>query len=250
MVRQLVCLLFLFSVPGFALKTAYLTFDHPEAWKCELAEGVWICQSTTEADRRESVVLSIAALATEWDNLDNYLEYLKTPKTIRDEEGKEITSQVTYARKRNINGYEWADALHHQSELAGFWTRYLATVMSNGQAKLAVLVTYVVSDARYDSLAPVFERMTASLKPNTEFNLNVPSTQGEFPPPGAQRLGSSTRELIADRLNLKKKAVVPESEPDDTSWIWLVVGGVAVVFLLFRILSRKKVRKIPREPTS
>src|SRR5438067_870320 len=124
---------FLLSVlaqPARALTTAYVSFEHPDGWRCELSQGVWICQSTLEADRKESVVLSIATMATEWDTLENYEEYLKQPRTIQDEDGKTITSKVTYTRRRNINGTTWVDSLQHDSELPGFWARYVATVQN------------------------------------------------------------------------------------------------------------------------
>src|SRR5262249_17613417 len=106
--RHLLWLIFL-SMPAWALTNAYVSFDHPEGWKCELSQGVWICQSTVEPDRKESVVLSIATMASEWDTIENYEEWLKTARTIQDEEEKTYTAEVKYVRKRNINGHTWVD---------------------------------------------------------------------------------------------------------------------------------------------
>src|SRR4051812_44597420 len=92
------------SLSLFGLTTQYVSFEHPEGWKCELSQGVFICQSTTEPDRKEAIVLSIATIASEWDSLDNYEEFLKKPKTIQDDTGNSLTSKVTYTRRRNING--------------------------------------------------------------------------------------------------------------------------------------------------
>src|SRR5258708_2117667 len=113
---------------AFALTTAYVSFEHPDGWRCELSQGVCICQSTIEPDRKESVVLSIATMPTEWDTVDNYENYLKQPRPIQDEEGNTLTSKVTYSRRRNINGSVWVDSLQFNSELPGFWARYVATV--------------------------------------------------------------------------------------------------------------------------
>src|SRR5262245_36467254 len=112
---------------AFGLVTAYVSFDHPDGWRCELSQGVWICQSGVETDRKESVILSIATTATEWDSVDNYEKYLKESRQIQDEEGNTLTSKVSYVRKRNINGLMWVDSLQFNSELPGFWARYLAT---------------------------------------------------------------------------------------------------------------------------
>lgn len=227
------------AVSGYALETAYVSFDHPEGWKCELSQGVWICQNTVEPDRRESVVLSIATVATEWDNLDNYLKYLNESKTLKEENGKVIKSKVTYARKRNINGVTWVDSLHHNSELPGFWARYVATV----QNKLAILITYIVSDEHYTRMAPKFERMISSLKPRADFDLNVASKQGDGPLPGGAKIGPITKNILSERLNTSHAKPEAEAPPeDDGSLITLGIGvlllGAAGVWLMMR--RRKK----------
>lgn len=225
----------------FGLETAYVSFDHPEGWRCELSQGVWICQNTTEPDRRESVVLSIATMATEWDTLDNYVKYLSESRTLKEDNGKTIKSKVTYARKRNINGVTWVDSLQHNSELPGFWSRYVATV----QNKLAILITYIVSDEHYSRLAPQFEKMVSSLKPRADFDLNVASKQGDGPIPGSTKLGPLTKSILADRLNTKRKAAEEEAPPADDNGLMVslgaIVGGAAVIY--FFILRRRKKKK-------
>jgi len=52
----------------------------PRDGNANLSQGVFICQSTTEPDRKEAIVLSIATIAGEWDSLDNYEEFLKKTK--------------------------------------------------------------------------------------------------------------------------------------------------------------------------
>lgn len=246
----------LLASPAFGLTTAYVSFDHPEGWKCELNQGVWICQSSVETDRKESVVLSIATMASEWDTLDNYEKYLKESRTIQDEDGTQLTSNVKYARRRNINGVVWVDSLQFNSELPGFWARYLATVHTTGQTKLAILITYIVSEERYKQLAPAFERMVSSLKPNSEFNLNIATKQGDGPLPGSQIIGQVQRNIIADRLTVRKKTPeekkVEVASGDDNTTMLVGAGGAAVVLLLLmRIRKRRKAKKANRvEPGS
>jgi len=235
----------LLAAPAWGLTTAYVSFDHPDGWKCELSQGVWICQSSVETDRKESVVLSIATMASEWDSLDNYEKYLKEPRPIQDEDGNTLMSKVSYSRKRNINGINWVDSLQFNSELPGFWARYLATVHTTGSTKLAILITYIVSEERYKTLAPAFERMVASLKPNAEFDLNIASKQGDGPLPGAQKLGQIQKDIIADRLNVRKKKDVakPEEEPSEDLPLPMLVGAGVGVLLLIVILRRRGKKK-------
>lgn len=229
-----------------ALTTAYVSFEHPDGWRCELSQGVWICQSTIEPDRKESVVLSIATMATEWDTLDNYENYLKQPRPIQDEEGNTLMSKVTYARRRNINGTTWVDSLQQNSELPGFWARYVATVHN----KLAILITYIVSEEQYAKLAPQFERMVSSLKPNSEFDLNIASKQGDGLPPN-QKLGQVQKEIIRDRLTPKGKGgpAVAANKPAEAQTAsnnlqLMVVAGAAILiaFILIRARRRKKAK--------
>lgn len=218
-----------------ALTTAYISFDHPEDWGCELAQGVWICQSKLDSDRRESVVLSIATVATDWDTLENYEAYLKKGRTIEGEDGKPVESKVSYTRRRKIRELTWIDSLHQNSELPGFWTRYLATVHKAGQHKIGILVTYVVSEEKYADFAPKFERMVASLKPNESFDLNEITKQTGTAMPGTDTLGPTARDILEP---LRKKPTPPPPKPQASgSLVWIaliVILGAAAAFFYFR----------------
>jgi hypothetical protein len=251
MLRLLVVLLF--SQSAFSLTTAYVSFDQPEGWRCELASGVWVCQSALEVDRKESVVLSIATIATEWDTLENFEDYLKKPRSIQDEDGNTVMSQVRYTRRRNINGFNWIDSLQLNSELPGFWARYLVTVHKTPKHRVAILITYVVSEDRYSTLAPQFERMVLSLKPNAEFDLNIASKQGAGDVPGSQILGpgQDTKALLAERLNVKRKKPVAD-EPSASSPVSPVLIGVglAAIIGLVIVRRRRKSQGGPKEPNA
>ncbi len=212
----------------FGFSTAYVSFDPPEGWRWELAQGVWVGQSTVEADRKEAVVLSIATLAADWDSVENYEKYLKEPKTIQDEDGKTITSKMSYTKQRNINGNPWVDSLQLNSELPGFYARYLATTYTVNGTRLAVLLTYIVSEEKYTQFAPLFEKMVSSLKPNAEFDLNVSTKQGDGPLPGSDRLGQVKNDILKGMIKIKKpepKAEEPPlAEDSDSTLMWVMVA--------------------------
>lgn len=232
----------LYTINSWALVTKYVSFDHPEGWLCEFSKGVNVCQSTTVPDREESVVLAIATLATEWDTIENFEDYLKIPRTIEGDDSKKITSEVRYVRKRNINGFTWVDSLQYNSDLPGFWSRYVATVLNTPKAKLAILVTYIVSDDRYKQLAPQFERMVASLKPNTEFDLNEATRQGEAPLPTADKLGPLQSNIIAEKL--KKKPANTDKKPastnDDQNNLIIIAAILVIGVTGYIVLRRRK----------
>ncbi len=228
--------------PAFALKSAYLTADHPDGWNCEFSGGVWVCQSQNEADRKESVVLSIATLATDWDTIENYEDYLKQTRQIEDENGNKFSSEVRYVRKRNINGHVWVDSLQFNSELPGFWARYVVTVNPTPKAKLAILLTYIVSDEHYKQLAPQFERMISSIKLNMEFDLNEATKQGQPPLTSADKLGPLQKDILATRLRSGKPTPAPTGSGDNTT-IFLVLAGLTAGIAYFFIRKRRKKQK-------
>lgn len=227
--RKYVLFIFLLSGLSWAKKTTYLSFDEPPGWSCDLAQGVYICQATKEPERSESLILVFGAPSSEWDSYENYENYLKKSKTILDEAGKPVSSKVVYVRKRNINGFDWIDSLQENSELSGFWTRYLATV----QKPLAILVTYVVSNQKYQDLTPAFERMVASLKPVNDFKFSDPNS--DLVSSGTE-LGGVLKSQIEKRL--KKPAIAKSVEPEPPSktplllvLLMILIGGLLVLRL-------------------
>jgi hypothetical protein len=239
----------LISIPAFSLTTQYVSFEHPESWRCELNQGVYICQGVQEPDRKESIVLSVATIAGEWDSLDAYEKYLKTPRTIQDDTGAELESKISYTRRRNINGVTWIDSLQYNSELPGFWARYTATV----QNKLAILITYIVSDEYYSKMAPKFEKMISSLKPSNQFESSISSSQGKSGLPGNQILGpAAQKDLLSSRLNTKKTAQSnPNSQVDSeegSNPVVLLAAIVLIAGLVLVILKRGKGKQTTKPP--
>jgi hypothetical protein len=235
------------SVQALALQTQYITFEHPEKWTCENAQGTYICQSTQEPDKGEALIMSVATIATEWDTLENYQSYLKNPKTYKDDEGNDITSEVSYVHKRKINGVEWIDSLQYNPELPGFWTRYLATV----QNKLAILVTYLVSDDYYRTLAPQFERLVSTLKPNAEFDINASAKPEGISKPGTEKLG---REFLQGRLNVRKGPQATEKpktqvEEAGDGRLFPLLALLAGILGIWFVMNKRKKKGPPTNPT-
>ena len=92
--------------------------------------------------------------------MDQYLGYLKNPKTYSNSQGKQVTSQVKYAQNKSIAEQAWVDSLHIDSEVSGFYTRYLATVKDG----IGILVTYSINKDKYAEYGAMFEDLVKSLK--------------------------------------------------------------------------------------
>ncbi|NDF14611.1 hypothetical protein EB061_04735 [bacterium] len=157
----------------------FVEFELPGAWSCLLEGTEWVCQNQADAvKKKEAIIILAAKIQGEQDTLDQYLGYLKNPKTYTSAQGKQITSQVKYAQSRTIQDQPWADSLHVDSEISGFYTRYLATVKDG----IGILVTYSVNKNKYSDYNPMFDEMVKTLKAfRREGGLNAaPATSNLF----------------------------------------------------------------------
>ena len=153
-----------FSVPltASAAKFAnqFIEFELPPQWQCNLEGAEWVCQSTNDAKKRDAIIILAAKLKGDQDSLDQYLNYLKSSKTYTSVQGKQTKSDPKYAKTIELNSHAWIDSLHMESEIPGFYTRYLATVKQD----IGVLVTYSINKDKYQQYLPEFETMVRTLK--------------------------------------------------------------------------------------
>jgi hypothetical protein len=147
---------------AFAVKFAnqFTEFELPPGWTCNLEVAEWVCQSADPVKKKEAIIVLAAKLKGDQDSLDQYLTYLKATKTFTSVSGKSMKSEPKYAKTVNVNGHPWVDALHLESEIPGFFTRYFATI----QEDIGVLVTYSVAKSKYQDYLKDFDNMVNTLK--------------------------------------------------------------------------------------
>jgi hypothetical protein len=153
---------FLGSTAAHAAKFAnqFVEFELPAQWQCNLEGAEWVCQSLNEQKKRDAIIVLAAKLKGDQDSLDLYQTYLKGAKVYTSVQGRSVKSDPKYAKKVSINGQDWIDSLHLESEIPGFYTRYLATV----KADIGVLVTYSINKDKYQQYLPEFENMVKTLR--------------------------------------------------------------------------------------
>jgi hypothetical protein len=166
-----VVLAFLMAQTSFAAKFAnqFIEFELPPQWQCNLEGAEWVCQSSDPAKKKDAIIVLAAKLKGDQDSLDQYLTYLKAAKSWTSVQGRAVKSEMKYAKTVNINGDAWVDALHLESEIPGFYTRYLATVKQD----IGVLVTYSISKPKYQEYLGDFENMVKTLKVFRKPGLNA-----------------------------------------------------------------------------
>lgn len=226
------------SQPAMAAKFSnqFVEFELPPQWQCVLEGAEWVCQSSTDSKKRDAIIVLAAKLRGEQDSLDQYLDYLKTPKSYASLQGKPIKSDPKYAKTIELNGHAWIDALHLDSELPDFYTRYLATIKQD----IGVLVTYSINKNKYQEYLQDFETMVKTLRAfrksgginagpansNLFQNVNIPQGMSEatvFPtvtPQGGSDGGGSS------------------SEAGDDSWIYILAAVGAIAYLIWRRRQR------------
>lgn len=155
-------LTFFTSQAGHAAKFAnqFVEFELPPQWQCNLEGAEWVCQNTNDIKKKDAIIVLAAKLKGDQDSLDQYLTYLKAAKTYTSIQGKPVKSEPKYAKTVNLNGQPWVDSLHMESEIPGFYTRYLATIKQD----IGVLVTYSINKAKYQQYLDDFDTMVKTLK--------------------------------------------------------------------------------------
>lgn len=150
-----------FSAQASKFANQFVEFELPSGWVCILEGAEWVCQNQQNQEKKKEAIIVLAAkIQGNQDSLDQYLSYLKNPKSFTNAEGKQGISEVRYANTKTIQDKSWVDSLHYESEIRGFYTRYLATVTDG----IGILVTYSVNKGKYQEYASVFESMVGSLK--------------------------------------------------------------------------------------
>ncbi len=231
-----------FSVQSFAGRWAnqFVEFELPQNWLCLLEGAEWVCQSQDADRKKEAIIILAAKIQGDQDTLDQYLTYLKNPKAYTTPQGKNVTSQVRYAQNKTIQNHAWVDSLHIESEIPGFYTRYVATIKDG----IGILVTYSVNKNKYSDYQGQFDTLVESLKAfrregglnaapaNSDLfkNVKVPTnitSDSVFPVTGG-----------GDDAPKKRKKSSLQALMDDPM---VFGGGMAVLALIvFTIIKRRK----------
>lgn len=205
----------------------FVEFELPNRWSCSLEGAEWVCQGTDEQKRRDAIIVLAAKLKGDADSLEKYQEYLTKPRNFSAPNGKPVTSQPKYAKGMQINGHPWIDSIHLESEIPGFYTRYLATVKQD----IGVLVTYSINKAKYQEYLSQFDDMVKSLKVfrkqgGVNSNINGPSLFSQ-----AQAPGAFTQSVFPDQTP-QPVAQAPQTKPkkqQDDLTFYIIIGAIAVV---------------------
>jgi hypothetical protein len=218
---------------SFAAKftNQFTEFEMPPQWQCSLEGAEWVCQSNNDAKKRDAIIVLAAKLKGDQDSLDQYLNYLKAAKTYTSVQGKPVKSDPKYAKTANLNGHPWVDSLHLESEIPGFFTRYLATVKQD----IGVLVTYSVNKAKYQQYQGDFDTMIKTLKVfRKPGGVNIGPAGGNIFQQTQIPAGIGT-ETVFPGAAVQGGADAPKpAKKDDLPWPLIAAGGGLIAFIIWR----------------
>lgn len=214
-----------FLVP-FCAKAAtfanqFIEFQLPAKWECKLDGTEWVCQSTDEQKKRDAIIVLAAKIKKAgMDEIAVYKDHLQKKQEYTSLSGEKVSSEPRYVKERSIAGHPWIDALHLQSEIPDFYTRYLATVESD----LGILVTFSVRKDKYEEYAPDIESMVGSLR--------------AFRKPGSPNQTGEVAPVAEAPVDIQAQVGAPKPKPkkDDsgTLLVLLLVGAGAVGFVIWK----------------
>lgn len=151
---------FVVSPPAEYFRANYFEFAIPQGWHCDRAGTETLCEPPGKPPH-DAIIILVAKLRNGKDNRNEYLNYLKNEKIWTDPSSDEsITSEVLHFRKLTIGDYEWVDALHRNSELKGYNTRYLATVTSH----LGIAISFSAYREHFEVRNIEFEKAIKTLR--------------------------------------------------------------------------------------
>jgi len=151
--------LMLIPTPPNYHRTKHFEFSLPDNWYCEESGRETLCNSTAKEPHNAIIIFAVKYRNTE-DNLQTYKTYLASDKEYQTPNGEIIHSDVISVEEKQIGNYFWIDGLHFESEVPGYYTRYLAT----NTAQLGIVVTFSYHQNAPKSVIDAFSASILELK--------------------------------------------------------------------------------------
>lgn len=161
-------------------RNAYVSFELPDTWKCNLEHTEWVCRSESSKESKEAIIILTAKEVGPTDSFAAYTQHLGTPQPAQGKAGGPMSRVVYPPKQVKINDHVWIDGLHMASEVPNYFTRYLTTIKD----KIAILVTLSAHKNFYTKYSQDFFKSVMSLRVIADANLISNPTAGPLRPGG------------------------------------------------------------------
>lgn len=219
-------------------RNSYLSFEIPDAWKCNLENTEWVCRAGSDKESKEAIMVLTAKEVGPMDTFDSYSAHLNAPQATSYKGVAGAMSKVVYPPKKvMINDQPWIDGLHMASEVPNYFTRYLATVKD----RIAVLFTCSAHKDFYTKYSQDFFKAVQSLRVIAAKDLLTQQNNGlrQTSEPLGQAIGQAMPGdlLVGDNQD---PAAGPSSDAGNSRNLFL---GLALVLAALGIYIFLKARK-------
>ncbi len=156
-------ILLLIASTGFSrtFKNAYISFEMLDNWKCNLEQTEWVCRAEDPQEAKEAVIILTAKEKGPTDTFPLYESHMSSPIVTQNKAGGTMTSNIVYkSAQLKVSDQPWLDALHGNSEVQNYLTRYLATIKD----QIAILVTFSAHNKYYAKHSVNFANTVKSLR--------------------------------------------------------------------------------------
>jgi LPXTG-motif cell wall-anchored protein len=185
LLASLAIILLSFTAQAKVFRNAYISFEMPETWKCNLEQTEWVCRSEQTKEAKEAIIILTAKEVGPTDTFPLYETHLNAPISLTSRAGAVSESKIVYKAKTvGINDQNWIDSLHLGSEVPNYFTRYLATIKD----RIAVLVTFSAHKQFYTKYSQDFFKAVMSLRVIASKSLTTRPDLGQVRP-GSETLG-------------------------------------------------------------
>ena len=212
-------------------RNAYVSFELPDKWDCTTEGTEWVCTSTYKGQVKEAMIIFTAKETGPSDSMSKYEEHLKQSRLLPNRNGEPTQSKIIHIKRRFIFEQEWVDGMHLGSEVANYYTRYLAGIKEN----VAVLVTFSAHLQHYTKYSSDFFRAVQSLRVVAARSRATDTELGE-PVPRNEVFGPTTRDYPSTPEEPTDERSSPSLGTSKT--VGLSLLGLSAV--LFFFLRRKR----------
>lgn len=239
----LLCVLFLtFTAEAKRFRNAYVSFELPPNWNCQLEGTDWVCTNQFQQRAKEAIIILTAKEVGPTDSLSAYRAHLQTPRSIPAKTGPPQMSKVIHVKDRTIGNHPWIDGMHLGSEVGPYYTRYLATIKD----KVAVLVTFSAHKQHFTKYSGDFLAAIESLRAVAEKDVTVGGTPGSNAGAmqGQESIGAPAGQTISllDTEQLPPEDDTAGKAHATTQWFAVLLLALAVGGYLW-MRSKKKSQK-------
>ena len=209
-------------------RNAYLSFELPPHWDCQLEGTEWICTSKFSQKAKEAIIILAAKEVGPSDNLQTYTSYLQTPRVSENASGKKETSKVFQVKERKISNHPWIDGMHMSSEVTNYYTRYLATTKD----RIAILVTFSAHKDHYTQYSADFMKAIQSLRVVASKDQLTGRTNQKMPTGGTETLGAPIgqalpSDMLAEQFPEERNSVLSQNKLNILAFL-LLIGAIGI----------------------